>query len=131
MDNEDIYRKARKRVKAKKGFFYHFVAYAGVLAMLYMILKSENETMLPVMIVALSWGIGLATHYLKTFGVEHLEFLGFSPDWEREELEKELENLTRQRELKERIMNEKLILDDLDEMEYREFEKRKLNRDFE
>lgn len=130
MDNEDIYRKATKRVKAKKGFLYHLIAYVGVLAMLYVILKSEGETMLPVMIVSLSWGIGLATHYLRTFGTEHLDFLGFSPDWEKEELEKELENLTHERELRERIMNEKLILDDLDEMELREIQKRKLDRDF-
>lgn len=130
MDNEEIYEKATKKVKAKKGFIYHLVAYVGVLAMLSMILKSEGETMLPVYIVGLSWGIGLATHYLKTFGTQHLDFLGVSPDWEKEELEKELESLTQERELKERIANEKLNLEELDELELREIEKRKLDRDF-
>jgi len=132
MENEDIYHKAAQKVKAKKGFFYHLIAYAGVLAMLYFIIKVENNgNMLPVIIVALSWGIGIATHYFSTFGTEHLDFLGFSSNWEEEELEKEVEKIKRTRELRERAKYERDSLDELDELELRQFEKRTLDRDYE
>lgn len=131
MENEDIYTKANKRVKAKKGFFYHFVAYAFVIGMLYAIMYFENEgQMLPVIIVALSWGIGLAAHYLKTFGTENLDVLGINSNWEEEELEKELERLRRKRELKDRIRKERSLLDDSESLELKEIEKRPLDDDF-
>jgi len=125
MNDKDLYQKASKRVKAKKGFLYHLIAYVGVLALLYVILSSENGgDILPVFIVALSWGIGLGIHYLKTFGTQHLSSLGFNPNWEEEELEKEIDRLTYKRELKERIQNEKNLLDDMDHLELKQIEKR-------
>ena len=131
MVNEDIYNEATKRVQAKKGFFHHLIAYAGVLGLLYAIMYFENNgQMLPVIIVALSWGIGLATHYFKTFGSEHLGILGFNSNWEEEELEKEIEKLTRNRELKEQILQETTLLEDLDQLELKEVQKKILYRDF-
>lgn len=101
MKEEDIYEKANKKVKAKKGFFYHLLAYILTLGMLFVIMLYENNgEILPVIIVGLSWGIGLAGHYLKTFGTKNLEIFGINSDWEENELEKELEKLRRQRELK-------------------------------
>ena len=130
MKNEDIYNEATKRVQAKKGFFYHLIAYAGVLGLLYAIMHFENNgQQLPVIIVALSWGIGLATHYFKTFGSEHLGILGFNSNWEEEELEKEIEKLTRNRELKEQILQETTLLEHLDQLELKEIEKKLLYRD--
>lgn len=132
MGKNDIYKKAAKRVKAKKGFLYHLVAYIGIIAMLYVIMQAENDgDFIPVIIVGLSWGIGLAGHYLSVFGTEHLEFLGFNPNWEEEELENEIERLTYKRELKERIKNEKGLLndlDDLDTLELKEIEKIRRDR---
>lgn len=131
MDNDKIYRKAKKKVKAKKGFIYHLIAYSGVLGMMYMIMRAENDgDFLPVIMVALSWGIGLATHYFTTFGTQHLEFLGFNPNWEEEELENEIERLTYQKELKERIKNEKEYLEEEERLELREIEKRRLDQDY-
>ena len=130
MNNEEIYKEAAKRIRAKKGFFYHLIAYAGVLGMLYAIMYFENSgQMLPVIIVALSWGIGLATHYFKAFGTEHLGIFGFNSNWEEEELEKEIEKLTRNRELKEQIVQETTRLEDLDQLELIEIEKKVLYRD--
>ena len=81
MEGDKIYRTAKKRVQAKKGFIYHLIAYGGVIGMLYMIMKSENESdFLPDIIVALSWGIGFSTHCFRTIGTQHLEFLGFNPN---------------------------------------------------
>lgn len=125
MNDKDIYRKAAKKVKAKKGFLYHLIAYLGVIALLYVILSSSSEVLLPVYIVALSWGIGLGIHYLKTFGTQHLSALGFNPDWEEEELEKEIERISYKRELKERLRNEKGLLAEEDRLELKQIEKRK------
>ena len=131
MKNDDIYNKAIKRIRAKKGFFYHLIAYIGVLVLLYAIMYLVNNgQILPVIIVALSWGIGLATHYFNAFGTEQLGFLGFNSNWEEEELEKELEKLTRKRELKEQILEETTLLEDLDRLELKEIEKKTLYRDF-
>ncbi|WP_020536735.1 2TM domain-containing protein [Lewinella cohaerens] len=123
MENEDIYKEARKKVQAKKGFLYHFAAYVAIIGMLYAIIHLEgNGKMLPVIIVALSWGIGIAIHYLNVYGTENLDFLGISPNWEEEELEQEIEKLKKRRELKERIRKEKSLEDDLDNLELKEIE---------
>ena len=130
MNDEDIYKKARKKVKAKKGFFVHLLVYALIIGMLYMIISSENNgEILPVIIVAMSWGVGLGIHYLKTFGTEHLDFLGFESDWEERELEKEVERLERKRELKNRISNEESLLNDSEPLELKEIVKKPLRRD--
>lgn len=131
MEDEDIYNKAAQKIKAKKGFFQHFIAYACIIGMLYAIMYFENNgEILPVIVVALSWGIGLAIHYFQAFGTEHLDILGISSNWEEEELEKELQKLERKRELKERIRDEKNLLDDSESLELKEIEKRPLDDDF-
>jgi hypothetical protein len=130
MKKEDFYKEAAKKVKAKKGFLYHFIAYAFTIGLLYIIINSKNNgDILPVIIVGLSWGIGLAAHYLSTFGTEHLDFLGLNPDWEEEELEKELERLKRKNELQKRINQEQITLDDSEILELKEVEKRRLEDD--
>ncbi|MEL6986644.1 MAG: 2TM domain-containing protein, partial [Bacteroidota bacterium] len=69
MEEGDIYKKAAKKVKAKKGFFYHLIAFACIIGMLYAIMYFENnKQFLPVIIVGLSWGIGLGIHYFSVFG---------------------------------------------------------------
>lgn len=125
MKDEDIYNEAQTRVKAKKGFFYHFLAYAFVIGLLYVIMQYENNgDLFPVIIVGLSWGIGIAIHYFQAFGTENLSVFGVNPHWEEDELEQEIEKLQRKRELKERLMKEKNLLDDLDSLELKEIEKR-------
>ena len=130
MNDEEIYKKARKKVKAKKGFFVHLLVYALIIGMLYVIISSENNgEILPVIIVAMSWGVGLGIHYLKTFGTEHLDFLGFESDWEEQELQKEVERLERKRDLKNRISNEENLLNDSEPLELKEIVKKPLRRD--
>lgn len=129
MENEDIYKEATKKIKAKKGFFMHFIAFAFTVGLLYAIMYFESKTMLPVIIVGLSWGIGLAIHYFTAFGTEHLDFLGFSPDWEEEELEKEVDRLSRKRELREQLEEERRLLEESESLKLRAIEKRHLDRD--
>ncbi|NRB65275.1 MAG: 2TM domain-containing protein [Saprospiraceae bacterium] len=131
MKNENIYTKAGKKVKAKKRFFFHFFTYACILGLLYAISYFEDDgNPLPTIIVALSWGIAIVTHYFKVFGTEHLGFLGISPNWEEEELEHEIEKLKRKRELKENIIKERNLLDDLEKLELREMANRPLDDDY-
>jgi hypothetical protein len=130
MENEDIYEKAQGKVKAKKGFFYHLIAYVFTIGMLYVIMQFENNgEILPVIIVGLSWGIGLVAHYFTVFGTEHLEILGVSADWEEEALEKELERLTRKKELKGQILEQKGLSDESEKLELKEVVKRPLEGD--
>jgi len=131
MESDKIYKEAKKRVKAKKGFFGHLISYVMVLLMLSFIMNFENGgNYFPVIIVALSWGIGLAIHYFNAFGTEHLGFLGFNSNWEEEELAKEVDRLARIKELKERMIDERLELKDLEALELKELEKRMDDRDF-
>ncbi len=129
MEEQDIYEEAQKRVKAKKGFFYHFLAYAFVVGILYAIMYfTTDNQMLPVILLALSWGIGIAIHYFKVFGTENLEILGLNPRWEEKELENEIRKLKKRRALKEELINEKKLLDQIDDtLELKELQKRRLD----
>lgn len=130
MEENDIYAAARKKVRAKKGFIFHVIAYLFTLALLYVIMYFENNgEMLPVIIVGLTWGIGVAAHYFSSFGTENLEMFGVDSDWEEEQLEKELERLIRKRKLKEQIQNERDLLSDSERLDLREPVKRPLERD--
>ena len=130
MHDHDITAKARKKARAKKGFLYHLLAYVLILTMLYAIMYFENDGgLLPVIIVGLSWGIGLGAHYLASFGTENLEVFGVHSDWEEEELEKELDRLVRKRELVERIQQERRRLDDSEQLELREMQEQPLRKE--
>ena len=128
MNDQEIYKKAAKKVKAKKSFFYHLITYVLVLAMLYAILYFENASILPVIIVGLSWGIAVAIHYFAAFGTEHLDFLGVNANWEEEELQKEYQKLEREKMLKERA--EEDLLDEAERLELKQIQKRPLDDDF-
>jgi signal transduction histidine kinase len=60
-EREEAYRQARKRANAKIGFLTHFIAYVSVLVLI--LLSSGNFR--ATLIVALSWGIGIAIHYFS------------------------------------------------------------------
>jgi len=90
---EIIQKKARKRVKIKKGFFIHLGVYVSVgLFFFFMNLATFPEEgewwfFFPL----LPWGAGLLIHYLVTFGFPGTDVL--SSKWEEREYEKELERL--------------------------------------
>ncbi|MTB51105.1 2TM domain-containing protein [Lewinella sp. W8] len=129
MEDQDIYAVARKKVKAKKGFFYHLITYAFIVGLLYVIMQFANRgDIFPVIIVAISWGIGIVIHYFQVFGTEHLGFLGISPDWEEDALENEIDKLERKRELKNYLQKETELLEDVDNMELKELDKRPLKK---
>jgi hypothetical protein len=93
MTEEDIIKKAEKRVKAKKGFYAHLSSYVISIGFFFFVnlLSSPGDWWF--FWPALGWGIGLASHYIAVFGF----FGSKDDDWEERELEKEIERLKRKR----------------------------------
>lgn len=88
MKDEDIYNEVYIRVKVKKGFFYYFLVYVFVIGLLYVIMQYDNNgDIFFVIIVGLSWGIGIVIYYFKVFGIENLGVFGINFYWEEDELE--------------------------------------------
>jgi hypothetical protein len=87
MTDEEIYQLARKRVEEKKGFFIHFTVYVCVNALL-IIIWAVNGDGFPWFVFPLAgWGIGIMFHFLGVF------VFGRQGEWERREIEKEVERL--------------------------------------
>lgn len=82
--DKELYKTAKRRVIAKKGFKIHLVVYIAVSILLFVISKTGNQNwwIYPV----LGWGIGVVTH-----GVSLYSALGTS-----KEIQKELELLRKQ-----------------------------------
>lgn len=87
----DAMEKARKRVKEQKEFYGHLASYVicGVFFIALNLITSPSHPWF--MYFMLGWGIGLATHYFKVFGVPG-SGLG-SHDWEEKAIEREMRRL--------------------------------------
>ena len=95
MSDDEIYRLARKRVEEKKGFYIHFAVYLTVNALLVIIWWATGEpgNRFPWFLFPLGgWGIGILFHFLEVF-----VFSRGTSDWDRREIEKEVEKLKRDR----------------------------------
>lgn len=90
-------RKAKKRVKAKKGFYFHFASYVIVIGFLFVMNQITDPYNTWFIFPALSWGVGIAFHYLGVFGIPGIGTL--SKDWEDKEIEKELQKMGHKQEL--------------------------------
>jgi hypothetical protein len=84
---EDI-RKAKKKVKAKKEFYQHLMAFVIVNYFLLALNLVTSPFNWWFHFPLLGWGIGLAFHYVDVFGIPGFDIL--SREWEDRELDKEL-----------------------------------------
>lgn len=92
MSEEEIYREARKRVEAKKGFFIHLTVYIIINIMLVLIWAFPGGGGFPWFVFPLGgWGIGILFHFLEAFVFSR------QTDWERKAIEKEVERLRKGR----------------------------------
>jgi hypothetical protein len=92
MSEEEIYREARKRVEAKKGFFIHLTVYIIINIMLVLIWAFPGGGGFPWFVFPLGgWGIGILFHFLEAFVFSR------QTDWERKAIEKEAERLRKDR----------------------------------
>ncbi|WP_298781609.1 2TM domain-containing protein [uncultured Polaribacter sp.] len=97
--NEQKYLRAKKRVKAIKGFYGHLISYVLVnifisAIIIFGITREENVSILD----ALSnfgvystwffWGIGMFFHWLGVFGFSSL---GFTKNWEDKKIKELME----------------------------------------
>jgi hypothetical protein len=89
MSEEEIYKKAKKRVEEKKRFFIHLAVYIVVNAMLILIWAfTDHGDGLPWFVWTLGgWGIGLIFHGLSVF------LFSKETGWERDEVEKEADRI--------------------------------------
>jgi hypothetical protein len=87
---DPVYRTARKRVKRKARFFRHLQAFVLVNTFISVMTFFDGEPFANFPMV-LMWGIGLAFHYTKVFGLPGTDIL--SSDWEEREIEKEMDRM--------------------------------------
>lgn len=95
---EQNYLRAKKRVKAIKGFYVHFIVYilvnifvSGVI--IFGLMQSDYSfkdafTNFGVYSTWLFWGIGMLFHWLGVFGFKSL---GFGKDWEEKKIKEMME----------------------------------------
>ena len=93
--SKDIYQKAHKRVKQKKGFFTHFGVFVSVGIFFFLMNMLTDPFELWFFFPLLPWSIGLMIHYFATFGLPGTKIL--TEEWEQEELAKEIQRLKRER----------------------------------
>ena len=88
LSEEEIYKQASKRVEEKKGFFVHFIVYICVNIGLVLIWAFAAGGGYPWFLWPLGgWGIGILFDFLRVFVFSR------STDWEKREIEKEVERL--------------------------------------
>lgn len=89
MSENELYDRAEKRVDEKMGFYRHLYSFIAVNIILIVInvLFSRGEWWF--YWVTLFWGIGLVSHYLKTF----VFFEKFDDKYRDQMIEKEMEKM--------------------------------------
>jgi hypothetical protein len=91
ISDKQLYRQAKMRVEAKKGFLIHFAAYLSVNIPL-VIIWAVTGAGFPWFLFPLGgWGIGLFIHFLSVFVLP----AGRISEWEKREIEKEVQRLKR------------------------------------
>jgi phosphate/sulfate permease len=93
MSEEEMYKEASKRVEEKKGFFVHLTVYVLVNSLLVIIWAFAAGGGYPWFVWPLGgWGIGLIMHFFSVFVFSR------KTDWERRQIEKEVERLKKEKE---------------------------------
>lgn len=90
------YREARRRVRKVKKFYNHFISWI-VFSAFFIFLNfttSPNDfwAIFPIM----GWGIGVVFHAIGVFGIP-----GLGKDWESRMMERELDRIAHEKEIKE------------------------------
>lgn len=88
MDN--TYRKALKKVEAKKKFYRHLGSFIAVGAFFLLMNAVTFDGDIWFFYPLLGWSIGLGIHYFSVFGLP-----GLKEDWEEQELQREIRRLER------------------------------------
>jgi hypothetical protein len=107
------YEVAQKRVKLKKGFYRHLASFIVIGLFFFIINLTTDSTDIWFHFPMVAWGIGLAFHYIRVFGVPYVGAL--DGNWEAEEIEKELNKMRGTRPEKPKSLSaESHEIDELD-----------------
>lgn len=91
MTDQDSLKKAKRKVLAKKAWYFHLYGFLVINLVLFFINVSVSGHPW-FFIPLLSWGLGgLLPHYFIAFGMPSLGIL--TPEWERKQIEEELKNI--------------------------------------
>ena len=91
MYSKDEIKLAKKKVKKKKEFYEHLMAYVTVNIGLLLLNLLTSPGRLWFYFPMLGWGIGLMFHYVDVFGIPGFGML--DKDWEEREMESELRKM--------------------------------------
>jgi hypothetical protein len=89
MEDQDGYRKAKGRVEAKLGFYWHLGVYLAVNALLIIINLSTSTEYLWFKWPLLGWGIGVFFHGLAVFRLSSRRLAAMKEGMIAEEMKKE------------------------------------------
>lgn len=95
MEEEEILRKARKRVRKIKGFYTHLTVFLCVITFLIIVNYMTTPDYWWVVFPAAGWGLTVLGHYFAIFGFFGLQ----GKDWEEKTLQKEMERIRRKEQL--------------------------------
>jgi len=87
MDDQERYRRAKRRVAALKGFYIHAAVYIVVNAVLVVINLTTSTDYLWFVWPLLGWSLGLAGHAAGVFGIPGL----FGWEWESRKIQEYME----------------------------------------
>jgi hypothetical protein len=86
-NTDEAYERARRKVKAIKGFYVHGIIYCVVIAALMLINFLTGRGYWWFMWPAIGWGIGLAIHGFSVFGLDGV----VGEDWEEKKIRELME----------------------------------------
>ena len=89
MENEETYKRARRRVDAKIGFYIHLAVYVGVNVLLIIINLLTSPQYLWFIWPLIGWGIGVFFHGMATFIFSGRTFREMKDRMIEEEIKKE------------------------------------------
>ncbi len=89
--DDHYYQLARKRVKAKKGFYAHLITYCSVIGMLMVVNLLIDPWDWWFQFPAMGWGFGLVFHYLGVFVFDKSKYA--TTAWEERAIEKEMDRM--------------------------------------
>jgi hypothetical protein len=106
----DIYDEARRRVRKKARFYKHLFFFMVFNGFIFITALADGNPFEP-LIVTFFWGIGLAFHYLRVFGIPGTGVL--SADWEDREYRRELKQLEKHKKPSQPHLDEQLELKEM------------------
>ena len=117
----EYYDKAKRKVAEKKKFNKHLQSYLSTMGIFFLVCIMIKPLFRVWAMVALFWGFGLFTHYVKAYGFPGMED---EDEWEEKEIEKEVRRMEEKDRWKNMPPHKTAPLDEeIDMDEYLDLEK--------